>query len=178
MLEHRAGWPWHRTYRFTPEPFEIPEGWTESNDNNKYWHKYIGLPDLESGDVNDHRLGHDPDGDRRRNQARIFRWYYDQLAYMIDRLKSIPESDGSTLFDNTLIVTCSEFGSYNHRENDIPYILIGNPNNAFNKGVYLDARSNGNFRSHADLLLAIAQGLGAPLSSFGTSSSPYTGVLA
>ena len=55
---------------------------------------------------------------------------------------------------------------------------MGDPTGAFKKGVYLDARSGGQFRSHADFLLAIAQGLGAPLNSFGTSSSPYTGVLA
>ncbi len=203
---------------------DIPKGWTEITDNNKYWHnpenfatmakiqidttvaalatdrtrvslmqfsasgtdngisgdhyKYIGLSNLENGDVNDHYLGHDPDPTRRRNQARIFRWYYEQLAYMIDRLKSIPEPDGSTLFDNTLIVACSEFGSYNHRGNDVPYILIGDPTNAFKKGMYLDARSGASFRSHSDLLLTIAQALGAPLSSFGTSSSPYNDVLA
>ncbi len=202
---------------------DIPKGWTEISDSNKYWHnpvnfptmakiqidttvaalatdrtrvslmqfsasgtdngisgdhyKYLGLSDLENGDVNDHYLGHDPNNTRRRNQARIFRWYYEQLAYMVDRLKSIPEADGSTLFDNTLIVACSEFGSYNHRGNDIPYILLGDPTNSFKKGVYLDARSGGDFRSHADLLLTIGQALGAPLSSFGNSSSPYNGVL-
>ena len=32
-------------------------------------------------------------------------------------------SDG-TLFDNTLIVCCSEWGMYNHRTNDIPYYLL------------------------------------------------------
>ena len=119
---------------------DIPEDWTQIDDNNKYWHnpanfptmakiqidttvaalatdrtrvslmqfsasgtdngisgdhyKFIGLSDLENGDVNDHYLGHDPNATRRRNQARIFRWYYQQLAYLIDRLKSIRKRTG------------------------------------------------------------------------------------
>ncbi len=86
--------------------------------------------------LHDHEMGHADSDEERRNQARIFRWYYGQLAYMIERLKSIPE-DGGTLFDNTLIVCCSEWGMYNHRSNDVPYVLIGNPGGAFkNKGQY------------------------------------------
>ncbi len=202
---------------------DIPGGWTEINDDDKYWHtpqnfptlakiqidttvaalatdrtrvslmqfsasgndngisgthyKHLGIGDLENGDVNDHHLGHDPNDLRRRNQARIFRWYYEQLAYMIERLKAVPEADGTTLFDNTLIVACTEFGSYNHRRNDLPYLLIGNPTGAFKKGRYLDAHAGG-FRNHADLLLAIAQGMGMPIDQFGTSSSPYGDVFA
>lgn len=201
---------------------DIPEGWTEISDDNRYWHdpenfatmakiqidttvaalatdrtrvslmqfsatgtnnglagthyKHIGLADLEDDDVNDHYLGHDPSPMRRRNQARIFRWYYAQLAYLIDRLKSIPDVDGKTLFDNTLIVTASEFGSYNHRINDIPYMLVGNPTGQFRTGLYLDAYQGG-FRSHADLLLGIAQGMGMELGQFGTSNSAFTGML-
>lgn len=197
---------------------DIPEGWTEISNDNRYWHQpsnfptmariqidttiaalatdrtrvslmqfsasgtdngidgshytHLGIPDLEGGAVNDHHLGHSPDNQRRRNQARIFRWYYEQLAYMIERMKAIPEPDGSTLFDNTLIVACSEFGSYDHRRNDVPYILIGNPTGTLKKGHYLDAR-NGNFRDHSDLFLAIAQMMGMPINQHGNSNTPY-----
>ncbi|MBX2798293.1 MAG: DUF1552 domain-containing protein [Myxococcales bacterium] len=141
-------------------------------------YKHLGLTDLEPGDVNDHYLGHEPDETRRRNQARIFRWYYGQLAYLIERLKSIPDSSGGTLFDSTLIVACSEFGSYNHRHNDVPYLLVGNPGGVFRKGVYLDALADGRQRSHADLLLTIARAVGMDLDGFGTSTTTYDELLA
>jgi len=139
-------------------------------------YKRVGIADLEPGDVNDHHLGHDPNDVRRRNQARIFRWYYAQLAYFIERLKAIPDGAG-TLFDSTLIVCCSEFGSYNHRANDVPYLLVGNPGGAFKKGVYLDAHRGGEHRLHADLFLAILRGLGMDVDRFGQSTSPYNDVL-
>ncbi|MEO0600555.1 MAG: DUF1552 domain-containing protein [Myxococcota bacterium] len=138
---------------------------------------HIGLTDLEPGDLNDHYLGHDPNEVRRRNQARIYRWYYGQLAYLIERLKSIPDGSG-TLFDSTLIVCCSEFGSYNHRHNDVPYILVGNPGGVFRKGVYLDAHTGSGHRRHSDLLLTIGQALGMNIEQFGTSESNYDDVLA
>ena len=81
-----------------------------------------------------------------------------------------------TLFDSTLVFCCTEFGSYNHRTNDLPYVLIGNPGGAFKQGQYMDA-NNGGFRNHADLLLAIARGMGMNLSSFANSSNPYNAIL-
>ena len=204
----------------TDVSFEIPEGWTEINNNNKYWHQpenfgtmakiqidttvaalaldrtrvslmqfsasgnskgisgqhytHLNIPGLE-GNSQDHHLGHDPSPVRRRDQARIFRWYYSQLAYMIERLKSIPDGTG-TLFDNTLIVCCSEFGMYNHRANDLPLVLVGNPDNQFKKGVYIDAH-NGNHRSLADFYLGLCQAMGMDMNRFGVSTTPYTGFL-
>jgi len=137
-----------------------------------------GVPGLEAGDVNDHQLGHKPDANLRRNQARIHRWYYSKLSQLIDKLKDIPDgAPGETMFDTTLIVTCSEFSMYNHRAHDMPYMVCGSGGGAFKTGQYLDARQNGNFRSHADFFLSIAQGLDSGLTRFGTSTNPYTAML-
>lgn len=201
---------------------DIPPGWTEISDENRYWrdpmnfgtlakiqidttvaalatnrtrvsllqfsatgnsngisgthYRNVGIQGLENDDVVDHHLGHGSEPVRRRNQARIFRWYYTQLAYLIERLKAIPDVDGNTLFDNTLIVTTSDFGMYDHRRNDLPYMLIGNPTGQFRTGQYIDAYQGG-FRSHADFLLGVAHGLGVELEAFGTSTTPYTAML-
>lgn len=124
------------------------------------------------GAVQDHHLGHENNGDRRRDQARVFRWAYSQLDYLIRRLKEVPDSDGGSLFDNTLILTASEFGMYNHRHNDLPYMLIGNPCGNLKKGVYLDAYRNGH-RKHNDLLLGVCRLMGYE-GDFGNSDTPYT----
>jgi len=133
-----------------------------------------GIAGLE-GATQDHHLGHDPNSIRRRDQARVFRWYYSQLSYLVDRLKSIPEGSGS-LFDNTLIVCCSEFSMFNHRSNDMPYMLLGNPGGAFKMGQFINASSNGK-RNHAEFFLGVTQGLGLDLNSFGNTSSAYQGIL-
>jgi len=137
------------------------------------------VPGLETQSMlNDHLMGHQSDGNLVRDHARIYRWYYEQLAYLVERLKQIPDGNGETLFDGTLIFCCSGFGSPHHRRRDPPYMLIGNPGGAFVPGgQYFDAY-NGSHRNHADLLLAIAQGMGMGINEFADSSSPYTQILA
>ena len=138
-------------------------------------YRKIGIQGLEPGELSDHHLGHDPDGSRRRNQARIFRWYYSKLAELIAKLKAIPDGEG-TLFDSTAIITTSEFGSYNHRDNDPPFIIAGGAGGTFKMGRYFDAY-NGGHRTHADLLLAICQGYGMNMNAFGIGTKPYTDIL-
>lgn len=135
-----------------------------------------GVPGLEGGDVNDHYLGHDPDEGRRRNQARIFRWYYGKLAELIAKLKATPDGSGN-LFDSTLIVTCSEFSMYNHRAHDMPYIVAGGLGGRVKTGQYLDCRQNGNFRSSADFFYGISKALDVNLDHFGHSTNAFTGLL-
>lgn len=131
-----------------------------------------------SGMLNDHLLGHSNDDNHERDHARIYRWYYEQLAYLVKRLKEIPDGNGETLFDGTLIFCCSGFGSPHHRRRDPPYMLIGNPGGAFIPGgQYLDVH-NGSHRNHSDLLLAIAQGMGMGITSFADSSNPFRDILA
>ncbi len=136
-------------------------------------YKKVGIPGLEPGDVNDHYLGHESAPSRRRNQARIFRWYYGRMAYLIDRLKSIPDGNG-TLFDSTLIVTASDFSMYNHRTVDMPYIIAGGLGGRHQTGRYVDVRnSNNSFRHAADYFLGIANLLDSGLTRFGESNTPY-----
>ncbi|EDM73606.1 Tat (twin-arginine translocation) pathway signal sequence domain protein [Plesiocystis pacifica SIR-1] len=142
-------------------------------DGQHYTHLGLGL---EGPVVADHEMSHNGDWNVRRNQTRVFRWYYEQLAYFVDRLKSIPDGDG-TLFDSTVIVVCSEFGGYNHSYNDVPCVLIGNAGGSFDTGKYIDVH-NGGFRPYANLMLSLAEGLGAPLQSFGESDGKVNGILA
>lgn len=137
------------------------------------------VPGLESSEMlNDHMMGHSGEDNHERDHARIFRWYYEQLAYMVQRLKEIPDGNGETLFDGTMIVCVSNFGSPHHRRRDPPYMLIGNPGGAFVPGgQYMDAH-NGSHRNHADLLLAIAQGMGMGITQFADSTNAYTNILA
>jgi hypothetical protein len=56
-----------------------------------------------------HSLAHKGDEDlvKVEQNTKINAWYAQQLAYLIDRLKAMPEGDG-TVFDNTVILWTNE----------------------------------------------------------------------
>lgn len=67
--------------------------------------------------------GEDPDKLKWFTQADI--WYMEDWAYFLDKLKSIPEGDG-TLLDHTLVAYGSSGGSVNaHNNTDLPTMLAG-----------------------------------------------------
>jgi len=96
------------------------------------------------------------------------RWYCEQFAYLVNRLKSIPDGQG-TLLDSTLVFLGSELGhSGRHDHRDMPFVLAGRAG-GLATGRFLDYRSanNGDGESHAKLLVSIARAMGIPLNSFG-----------
>jgi len=137
----------------------------------------VHITDLEPGDVNDHYLSHDGKDETYRNQARIFRWYYGKMAYLIDELKKIPDGAGKTLFDSTLIVGCSEFSQRDHRNNDMPYLLAGGLNDTLKTGKFIDARKdNGDFRDHGEFLLGITEAMGTLKPKAGETTQVWRGM--
>ena len=103
------------------------------------------------------------------------RWFVSQYAYLLDQLKQRPEGNG-TMLDNSLVLLCSEVADGNtHKHDDMPFILAGKGGGAIKTGQVLDD----GVRRHADLLIAIANAMGDPMTSFGdTSSGPLPGLLA
>jgi hypothetical protein len=153
--------------------------------------RYDFLPDLEYPGAGDHGLAHPEDGAFQdaghritaavstRDRLRIQRWFFGQLAGLLDRLKSIPDGAG-TLFDNTTILCVSEFGGPNanstaaqHSPRNLPYVLIGGANTPFRTGSYLSVD-----RSHGDYLLTLARGFGSTETSMGIGSDLIDGIIA
>ena len=78
--------------------------------------------------VNDghHQLSHHQ-GDPKKlaKLAAINRFHIEQFAYVLDKLKSIPEGDG-TLLDNTMLVYGSGIGDGNrHNHDNLPILVAG-----------------------------------------------------
>lgn len=137
----------------------------------------LGLPGFEGGEAHDHQFGHGNEAKKRRNQARIFRWYYSKFAQLIQKLKDTPDGDGKSLFDSTLIVTASEFSMHDHRYHDMPYIIAGGLDGKLKTGQYIDARNGSNFRNNAEFFHGVAAALDVNLPRFGNSTNPYTGMI-
>ena len=93
----------------------------------------------------------------------IHRWHAEQLAYFLGRLAEMPESDGSTVLDNTVVFWCNELSDpFYHTHQNLPLLLAGSAGGYFRTGRYLRAD-----RSHCDLLTSLCQAMGLPDETFG-----------
>ncbi|MEM6993297.1 MAG: DUF1552 domain-containing protein [Myxococcota bacterium] len=93
----------------------------------------------------------------------IANWYTQQYAYLLQRLKDIPEGDG-TMLDNTLVLWTTENSqSNNHNANNMPYVLAGNAGGAIETGRFMQYDSV----PHNELFVSICQALGHDIDQFG-----------
>ena len=95
----------------------------------------IGVPDGH------HNISHHQGTSRKisRKLAKIDRFYMDQLAYFLDRLKNTPDVDGKSLLYNSMIVYggCISDGD-RHNHDDLPIVVAGNAGGAFTPGRHVD----------------------------------------
>jgi hypothetical protein len=125
-----------------------------------------------------HLLAHkgDEDTDKVAQNVAINTWFASQLAYLIDKLKDIPEGDGS-VFDNTLILWTNEQSvGNNHDRTNMPYVLAGSAGGVLQTGQYLTQSSN---VGHQRLMVTIMNALGVVGDEFGNpeyGTGPLTGL--
>jgi hypothetical protein len=132
------------------------------------WTRSVGdvvmswLPGVSEGH---HTLSHygldDPNA--RNALIQINTWYAQQLAYLIDKMKSVQEGSG-TLLDNTVIFWCNELGIGNlHSHDDMRFLLAGGCGGAFKTGRHLSYNAD----PHNNLLLSLCHAMGVDLPTFG-----------
>ncbi len=56
---------------------------------------------------------------------KVYGWYFSQVAALAEKLKAIPDPDGGSMLDWTVIITVSEFADGHHRANYMPTTLVG-----------------------------------------------------
>jgi hypothetical protein len=71
---------------------------------------------------------HQDDPVQVRRYATLNRYHVSTLGYLAEKLRSIPDGDG-TLLDHSLIVYGTNMGNSNqHLHYDVPHILVGGAN--------------------------------------------------
>jgi Protein of unknown function (DUF1552) len=112
--------------------------------------------------------------------AKSYYSYHAQTyANLLGLLQAIPDVDGKTLLDNTLVVWCGDIAGGDHSLDRIPYILGGGMGGAVTSGRYVlyprvhdpvlwPAYSVG--VPHNNLFVSLANMMGVPVSTFGNSS--------
>ncbi len=115
--------------------------------------------------------------------VKLQNYFMGEITYLIQKLASTPEGDGSTLLDNTLVMVCSELGDSNkHDHVRVPFLLAGKGGGALNTGRLLNyaGRNNGQNEPHTKLLVSIANAMGVAIDSFGYvghGAGPLSGLL-
>lgn len=124
---------------------------------------------------------------------------YDMLAMFLAELDSLPETDGGTMLDHTLIVVCSHLAEGSHDLTRLPWLVIGDAQGALKTGQYIrfpirHAETNqvGQLsypdqagdrlywyrgRPHNDLFTTIAQAMGVAIDDFGKALPQSQGAI-
>jgi hypothetical protein len=150
-------------------------GWCASNAR----HPFVDAPEIFHG------LSHDvlsgtgtvvPDIETKL--IAVNRWYMTELAKFIELLTAMPDTNGTSVMDNTLILVVNELahGSL-HSWQNMPFFLVGSAGGYFKTGRYLTFDS----KYHNDLLVSVLNAMGAPDTTFGKAelcTGPLPGLTA
>ncbi len=115
-----------------------------------------------------HEASHHQDNASKLDQyEKISAWHVAQFAYLLDRLKSLPEGD-STVLDNSTILFGSALRDGNrHSPHDLPLLVGGRAGGALRSGQHVKMTNDSPM---ANLLLTMLQASGIEATHFADSS--------
>ena len=108
--------------------------------------------------------------DNKANYAKVNRYHVQNLAYFCDKLRNVPDGDG-TLLDHVLIYKSSNMGnSHRHAHEKVPVVLVGGVDGTFKGNRHLVFPDSAERTSN--LLLSILGLYGIERKSVGDSTGP------
>ncbi|MGV3772064.1 MAG: DUF1552 domain-containing protein [Verrucomicrobiales bacterium] len=115
-----------------------------------------------------HELSHHQNKDEKVDgYSKINRWHSEQLAYFLDKLKSIKEGDGN-LLDNSMIMFGSGMSDGNgHVPSNLPIVLAGKAGGKIKTGQHIAAPKH---TPLCNLYVSMLDAMGTPVQSFGDST--------
>lgn len=117
---------------------------------------------------------HSGNASKLEQYQKINTWHVEQFGYMLDRMKSIREGDG-TLLDHSLILFGSSLRDGNsHNPHDLPLVLAGH-GGGLRTGQHI---VGGKDAPLCNLHLTMLQAAGVKTERFGDSTGPVGGLLA
>jgi hypothetical protein len=139
-----------------------------ANEGSNRSYRNIGIGDGH------HTLSHHQGDHVKQMKIReINRFHMQQYAYLLGRLSSIPEGDG-TLLDHSMIVYGGGLGDGNrHNHDDLPIVMAGRGNGTIETGRHITYAAE---TPMANLLVSMLHRMGAQVDSFGDSTGPLRGL--
>jgi hypothetical protein len=106
---------------------------------------------------------------------KVDRFYMEQFAYIVEKMDSIEEANGTTLLDNTLLTYGSGLGDGStHQYNDLPIVVAGGGNRLTTAGKQLNCPDG---TPLANLWLTQAKAMGVNTPRFADSTGVVSGLL-
>ena len=122
--------------------------------------------------VQHHNMTHNQKGDGYKDLQKIDVFHMQQFATLLRKMKEIKESDGSTMFDNSVVTYGAGLGDgATHQFYDLPMIVAGKGQGQIKQGRHVKMKSG---TLNSNLWLTIAQLMGLKMNSYADS----TGVVA
>lgn len=123
-----------------------------------------------------HEVSHHADKPELLDQyQRITTWHVAQFAYLVEKLRALPEGD-ATVLDNSAILFGSGFRDGNaHDPHDLPLLLAGRAGGRLAPGSHVACTRD---NPMANLLLTILQAADVPTDHFADSTGTIDGLLA
>jgi len=139
-----------------------------ANEGSNRSYRNIGVSDGH------HSLSHHQGDHAKQMKIRdINRFHMQQFAYILNRLRSIPEGDGNVL-DNSMIVYGSGLADGDrHQHDDLPLLMAGRGGGTILPGRHIRYAPE---TPMANLLVAMLQRTGAKVNSFGDSTGVLRGL--
>lgn len=120
--------------------------------------------------VDHHNYSH---GWQNKEYASITKFWVDRYAYLVKKLDSIQEGDG-TVLDNSCIMMANEQWTA-HNAPRVPLLISGSLSGTLKTGRTLDYETAKD-RSMSSLLISLMDRMGLPLSQFGNATEQLPGV--
>jgi hypothetical protein len=136
----------------------------------------INFSFLDGVEISHHDSSHHSNDEKKLDQyERITRWHVEQYAYLIGKLRSLPEGDSNVL-DNSAILFGSGLRDGNsHNPHDLPLLLAGRAAGRLSPGQHIAATRD---NPMANLLLTMLQATNIPATHFADSTGPIEQLLA
>ena len=126
----------------------------------------------------DVRLAHHPASHDENSEGyeRVTRYYVGHLAYLAERLASMPEGESTVLDNSCLMFLSNMWAGSQHDSTKLPLVMVGGLGGTIETGRILDflGRSDDERRLCA-LHLSLINRAGVPLKSFGDAERPLAG---
>jgi hypothetical protein len=139
-----------------------------ANDSSNKNYPQIGVTDGH------HDLSHHGRDEAKQEKiAKINRFHMEQFAYLVEKLQSIPEGNG-TMLDHVMLCYGSGLSDGDaHNHDDLPVLLIGGGNGTLQSGRHVRYAEN---TPMANLFLSMLDRMGAGVDRFGDSTGRLKGL--
>ena len=118
--------------------------------------------------VQHHNMTHNQKGNGYKELQKIDIFHMEQYAYVIQRMKEIKESDGTSMLDNSIISYGAGLGDgATHQYYDLPMVVAGGAQGQIKQGRFIRLKS-GTYNSN--LWLTYAQLMGLEIDAFADST--------